>query len=357
MRCGRAWRGGDCFPRLIEAVVNKSDISKIQGITYKGEEGIVFTGMPEPINDLDSLPRPAWELFPWRDYSFLPFVTVAKPCLAIMGSRGCPFRCKFCALGYMGNLVRKRSPESIADEIEWLVKGFGARHIGFVDPIFPLDKKHAIATCRAIRAKNMSENWWWTCETRVDIVDEEMCREMKLARCKRILFGIESGVNDILKGIGKQYNTHDVRRGVAAAKAAGLEISAFFMLGLPGETKEMTKQTIDFALSLDIDFAKFAITIPLPGSELYDDLVKQGKISEPEWEKFTTFNPNPDSLPYVPEGMTGEELLRLHRLANLKFYLRPRIIFRHLFVIRSIGIKMMFHGAMLILKQLLKEGK
>jgi radical SAM superfamily enzyme YgiQ (UPF0313 family) len=345
------------FPRLIEAVVNKSDISKIQGITYKGEEGIVFTGMPEPINDLDSLPRPAWELFPWRDYSFLPFVTVAKPCLAIMGSRGCPFRCKFCALGYMGNLVRKRSPESIADEIEWLVKGFGARHIGFVDPIFPLDKKHAIATCRAIRAKNMSENWWWTCETRVDIVDEEMCREMKLARCKRILFGIESGVNDVLKGIGKQYNTDDVRRGVTAAKAAGLEISAFFMLGLPGETKEMTKQTIDFALSLDIDFAKFAITIPLPGSELYDDLVKQGKISEPKWEKFTTFNPNPDSLPYVPEGMTGEELLRLHRLANLKFYLRPRIIFRHLFVIRSIGIKMMFHGAMLILKQLLKEGK
>ena len=313
--------------------------------------------MSEPIEDLDALPRPAWKLFPWRDYSFLPFVTVAKPCLAISGSRGCPFRCKFCAMGYMGNLVRKRSPVSIADEIEWLVKEFGARHIGFVDPIFPLDKKHAIATCRAIRAKNMPENWWWTCETRVDIVDEEMCREMKLARCKRILFGIESGVNEVLAGVGKGYTTDNVKRGIVAARSAGLEISAFFMLGLPGETKETAKQTIDFALSLDIDFAKFAITIPLPGSELYDDLVKQGKISQPEWESFTTFNPDPDSLPYIPEGMTGKELLQLHRMANVKFYLRPKMIFRHLFVIRSIGLKMMFNGAMLILKQLFKDRK
>ncbi len=345
------------FPRLIEAFLNKSDISKIQGISYKGEEGIVFTGMSEPIEDLDALPRPAWKLFPWRDYSFLPFVTVAKPCLAISGSRGCPFRCKFCAMGYMGNLVRKRSPVSIADEIEWLVKEFGARHIGFVDPIFPLDKKHAIATCRAIRAKNMPENWWWTCETRVDIVDEEMCREMKLARCKRILFGIESGVNEVLAGVGKGYTTDNVKRGIVAARSAGLEISAFFMLGLPGETKETAKQTIDFALSLDIDFAKFAITIPLPGSELYDDLVNQGKISQPEWESFTTFNPDPDSLPYIPEGMTGKELLQLHRMANVKFYLRPKMIFRHLFVIRSIGLKMMFNGAMLILKQLFKDRK
>lgn len=346
------------FPELVEALLNNGKISKIQGITYKSENGIVSTKRCEPIRDLDSLPRPAWELFPWRAYTFLPFVTVAKPCLAIMGSRGCPFRCKFCALGYMGNLVRKRSPESIADEVEWLVKKFGARHVGFVDPIFPLDKKHAIATCRAIRAKNISETWWWTSETRVDIVDEEMCKEMKLARCKRISFGIESGVNEILANIGKRYTTDDVRRGVAAAKKSGLEISAFFMLGLPGETKKMAEETIKFVLSLDIDFAKYAITIPLPGSELYDDLVKRGKILAAEWDKFTTFNPDPNSLPYVPDGMTGGELLRLQQLANLKFYFRPKMIFRHLFVIRTIGFKQLFNGAILILKnlkQLLKD--
>jgi len=345
------------FPKLIDVFGADGDLSTIQGITYKDTNGVVSTQMCEPISDLDSLPYPAWEIFPWRAYTFLPFVTVAKPCLSIMGTRGCPFRCKFCALGYMGNRVRKRSPESIADEVEWLVTKFGIRHVGFVDPIFPLDKKHAIATCRAIRERNIQADWWWTSETRVDVVDEEMCREMKLARCKRILYGIESGVNELLSSVGKKYTTDDVRRGVAAARAAGLEISAFFMLGLPGETPEMTKQTIKFALSLDIDFAKFAITIPYPGSELYDQLVKDGRIDLHDWGKFTTFNPNPESLPYVPEGMTASQLLSLHRWANIKFYFRPRIIFRHLFVIRSVRLKALFNGAMLALRQLFKGEK
>lgn len=340
------------FPKLVDALVGNGNLKDVENITYKSDGEIFSTLRGEPIKDLDSLPYPAWDLFPWRAYTFLPFVTVAKPCLAIMGSRGCPFRCKFCALGYMGNLVRKRSPESIADEIEWLVKKFGTRHVGFVDPIFPLDKKHAIETCRAIRSRNIPGKWWWTSETRVDIVDEEMCREMKLARCKRISFGIESGVNEILASIGKRYTTDDVKRGVAAARKAGLEISAFFMLGLPGETKEMAQETIRFVLSLDIDFAKFAITIPLPGSELYDDLVKSGKIKMTDWDKFTTFNPDPNSLPYVPDGMTGEELLKLQQLANLKFYFRPKMILRHLFVIRTIGFKQLFNGAILILKNL-----
>ena len=343
------------FPKLVDVLTGGGALSDVPQISYMDSGSVKTTEMLPPLKDLDSLPWPAWELFPWRKYTFLPFVTVAKPCLSIMGSRGCPFRCKFCALGYMGNLVRRRSPESIAAEVEWLVRDFGVRHVGFVDPIFPLSKKHAIEVCRAIRDRNIPGRWWWTSETRVDVVDEEMCREMKLARCKRILFGIESGVDELLAGVGKHYTTEDVKRGVAAARAAGLEISAFFMLGLPGETAEMTRQTIEFALSLDIDFAKFAITIPLPGSELYDELVAQGKIAVSDWDKFTTFNPNPKDLPYVPDGMTAEELVELHRLANRRFYLRPKIIFRHLFVIRSIGIKALLNGARILLKQIFKR--
>jgi len=347
--------GEDRFHRLVDILTDGGDLSSVPGISYRDSGGVATTAMPEPIGDLDALPYPAWELFPWRKYTFLPFVTVAKPCLAVMGSRGCPFKCKFCALGYMGNRVRKRSPESIAAEIEWLVKDYGARHVGFVDPIFPLSKKHGVETCRAIRERNIPGEWWWTSETRVDVIDEEMCREMKAARCKRILFGIESGVDELLSSVGKNFTTDDVRRGVAAARAAGLEISTFFMLGLPGETAQMTRRTIEFALSLDIDFAKFAITIPLPGSELYDELVSGGKLALSDWDKFTTFNPNPDALPYVPEGMTGEELIRLHRRANWRFYMRPRIIFRHLFVIRSIGFKALFNGARILLRQLFKR--
>jgi len=229
------------------------------------------------------------------------------------------------------------------------------RHVGFVDPIFPLSKKQGIAVCRAIRERKIPGRWRWTSETRVDVVDEEMCREMKIAGCRRILFGIESGVDELLAMVGKNYTTSDVRRGIAAARAAGLEISAFFMLGLPGESAEMTRQTIEFAYSLDIDFAKFAITIPLPGSALYDDLVKEGRIANEDWDRFTTFNPDPDALPYVPENMTGRELLSLHRRATWRFYMRPKMIFRHLVVIRSIGFRMLSTGALILLRQFFRR--
>jgi len=339
------------FPQLVQALTDGGP-ADLLGVSVREGDSVRANLPPAMVEDLDALPRPAWDLFPWRSYTFLPFVTVAKPCLSLLGTRGCPFRCKFCALGYQGNHVRKRSPENIAAEIEWLVREYGIRHVGFVDPIFPFSKKHGVNTCAAIIARRIPGDWWWTSETRVDVIDEEICRAMKTARCKRILFGVESGVDELLAAVGKNFTTDDVRRAVGAARAAGLEISAFFMLGLPGETAAMTRRTIEFARELDIDFAKFGITIPLPGSELYDNLVRDGKIKPGDWDKFTTFNPAPESLPYVPLGLTGRELQRLHRRATWRFYVRPKMIFRHLFQIRSIGLKQIANGASILLRQL-----
>lgn len=342
------------FPRLIDALVDGSDPTRIPGVSLRRNGEVVSTPAAEVVGDLDALPLPAWDLFPFRSYTFLPFVTVAKPCLSILGSRGCPFRCKFYTLGYQGNLVRKRAPENIAAEVEWLVRVYGTRHVGFVDPIFPLSKKHGLATAAAIRDRRIPGDWWWTSETRVDVIDEELCRAMKEARCKRILFGVESGVDELLRNVGKNFTTADARRAVRAARAAGLEISAFFMLALPGETAAMTHRTIEFARELDIDFAKFGVTIPLPGSELYDDLLAAGKIKPDNWQHFSTFNPRPETLPYIPEGLTGAELQRLHRRATWRFYVRPKMIFKHLFTIRSIGLRQLANGAGILLRQLLR---
>lgn len=339
------------FPQLLDAWANGDDPATIPGLTFKNGDRLVHTGEGGVIEDLDALPYPAWDLFPWHAYTMLPFVTVAKPCLSILGTRGCPFRCKFCALGYQGNLVRKRKPEEIAAEVEWLVRAYGIRHVGFVDPIFPLSKQHGIATANAIADRKIPGQWWWTSETRVDVIDEETCRAMAASRCKRILFGVESGVDELLRNVGKNFTTDDVRRAVKAARSAGLEISAFFMLALPGETAAMTRQTIEFARELDVDFAKFGVTIPLPGSELYDSLVADHKIAMEDWRNFSTFNPDPETLPYIPEGLTGQELQRLHRWATWRFYMRPKMIFKHVFTIRSIGLRQLFNGAMILLRQ------
>ena len=343
--------GEHSFPLLAEALADDRLPTEIPGLSLFDGKNVIHTGPPQVIEDLDALPWPAWDMLPHRSYTFLPFVTVAKPCLSLLSSRGCPFSCRFCALGYQGNRVRTRSAENIAAEIDWLVRDYGIRHVGFVDPIFPLNKKIGLAVCEAIRARNIPHQWWWTSETRVDVIDEEICRAMRAARCKRILFGVESGVNELLTGVGKNFTTDDARRAVRVARAAGLEISAFFMLGLPGETAEMTRRTIEFARELDIDFAKFGLTVPLPGSALYDEMVEQGRIERHEWDKFTTFNPDPDSLAYIPEGMTGAQLQRLHRRATWRFYARPKMFFRQLFVTRSIGLKQMFNGARILLKQ------
>lgn len=342
------------MPKLCDVLDRGGSFDDVPGLTYMN--GGIHTTPIAPLlqgPELDELPRPAWDLFPEHVYGFLAFVNVAKPGLSIIGSRGCPFHCTYCALGYQGHKVRRRSPDNIAAEIEWLVTENGIRHVGFVDPIFPVHKQHGIDTCRAIRERNIPGEWWWTTETRVDVIDEEMCREMAAARCKRILFGIESGVDTLLKNVNKKCTAQDIRDGVRVARSAGLEISAFFMLGLPGETAEQTVENIEFARSLDIDFAKFGITIPYPGTKIWDDLVAEGKMKPGDWDKFSTFNHDPNTLPFIPRGLTGDELVRLHRRATFRFYVRPHMIWRHLFVIRSIGLRQMWNGAKIMLKHLL----
>ncbi|MCB9489130.1 MAG: radical SAM protein [Deltaproteobacteria bacterium] len=339
------------FLRLVEMVTKGGAEEDVPGLSFVDNGTVRMTKLADPPTDLDDLPRPAWDLFPQDVYTFLPFVTVAKPCLSLLATRGCPFHCKYCALGYQGHKVRRRSPDNIAAEVEWLVRDWGIRHVGFVDPIFPVHKRHGLETCQAIIERKIPGRWWWTTETRVDVIDEEICRAMKAARCKRVLFGIESGVDALLKNVDKKCTAAKVREGVTAAKKAGLEITAFFMLGLPGETAEMTRETIDFALSLDLDIAKFGITVPYPGTELYETLLAEGRIKKGEWEQWSTFNPNGDNLPFVPDGMTGPELDRLHKRANWLFFMRPRIIWRHLFVVRSIKLSHMMAGFRLFFRQ------
>ncbi|MCZ7584385.1 MAG: B12-binding domain-containing radical SAM protein [Deltaproteobacteria bacterium] len=264
------------FLKLIDVVTKGGAEEDVPGLSYLDNGTVRMTKVPDPPTDLDGLPYPAWDLFPKDVYTFLPFVTVATPCLSLLATRGCPFHCKYCALGYQGHKVRRRSPDNIAAEVEWLVRDWGIRHVGFVDPIFPVHKRHGLETCQAIEERKIPGRWWWTSETRVDVIDEEMCRAMKKARCKRILFGIESGVDMLLANVDKKCTAAKVREGVGYARNAGLEITGFFMLGLPGETAEMTRETINFALSLDIDVAKFRHHRALPRHGALRDAAGRG---------------------------------------------------------------------------------
>lgn len=347
--------GEEVVKKVVPALIDGKPPEGIEGVSWRKNGEVYLSSKVCLVEDLNSLPFPAWHLFPYRKYGLLPFADIKKPILTVLGSRGCPYNCSFCSLKYFGRRYRKRDVSNVVDEIEYLIDRFGIKQFGFVDPIFPLDREHCVEFCREMIKRGVNRRVVWTTETRPDMIDRELALLMKEAGLRRIIFGLESGVQELLRNVKKDYNIEKAKEAVRACREAGLETIGLFMIGLPGEKRELTLKTIEFAKKLDLDFAKFAITVPFPGSELYENLVREGKLKRDDWENFTTFNPDPHKLVFVPDGMTAEELLYLQRFASRSFYMRPRMILRQLFRIRTVPLHFIWKGVLSLLNIKWKE--
>lgn len=336
--------GEDTVVELVQALESgQEDLSKIDGLSWVDQGEPVSNKARALRRDLDTLAYPAWDLFPYHRYGLLPFADVAKPVLTMTGSRGCPYRCDYCSLLHSGKVYRRRDPHKIVDEYEYLVDRYGVRQIGLVDPIFPLVLKDLEPLCEELMRRKLDQKCVWLSETRADRLDEDTCRLMYAGGCRRVLLGIESGVDLLLGNVNKNLTTEKVRWGVNNARKAGLQTVGLFMIGLPGETPEMTRETIEFAVDLDLDFAKFAITVPFPGSKLFEDQW-QKTLFRDDWENYTTFNPDPDRLIYHPEGYDPELLIKMQSWAHKRFYVRMEQVRRQLLELRTINPKMMLYG-------------
>jgi len=340
------------FPEVIRALAKRKELKPIRGISFMLEGEAIKTGDRVPIGEIDSLPYPAWEHFPVKKYGFLPFMDISKPALSILSSRGCVYSCSYCSLLYMNNHYRERDPYKVVDEIEYLVDKFNVKQIGFVDPIFPFSRKTGITFSLEMIKRGLNKKLVWICETRVDKVDKELLGFMQEAGCRRILYGIESSSQDTLDNVCKNTSVDLVKKNISDTRKLNIQTAGLFMLGFTNETRAMMEDTIRLAKELDLDFAKFAITVPFPGSELYRSLVQSGKLKRTDWENFVTFNPNQNKLVSVNEHVSARDLVALQRIAHRKFYLRPQLIWRHLFRIKSIKkidmfnslIAFIFHG-------------
>ena len=304
--------------------------------------------------DLDRFPFPDWGLLPYERYSLLPLGTVARPIVAVAASRGCPFRCSYCALENQGKTYRKRSVSNVVDEIERDVSLFGVRQVGFMDPIFPMGPRHAIDFSREMIQRGLHEKVVWLSELRTDSVDREALTWMKRSGCRRLVFGIESGDDALLKAVFKKNTADRSRQTIRWCRELGITTVGLFMLGLPGETPAQTQATIDYACSLELDFAKFAITVPFPGSELYAQMAKDGRLNRRDWENYTTFNPDQERIVVVSEVQSPAQLLAALRRATAQFYLRPRMVARQLFTVRTIDAMQMAAGLWSVLPDLPK---
>lgn len=320
---------------VANAVKNKSSFELIKGISYF-KDGVVQHNELRPfIDDLDSLPYPAWDLFDMDKYHNDPRTAVKSKKtehseMQILATRGCPYACTFCSsrtTKSQGNKYRMRKPERVVDEVEYLYEKYESPVFAFMDLAFPLVKSHAIQLCEELIKRGLNQKISWLCEPRVKPLDRETLGMMKKSGCARVCFGIESGNQEILDALKKQFALDDARQAVSMAKAAGLEVDSMFMLGLPSETYEMSWKTINFAKELDVRFAIFNLFVPYPGCELYDVLKNENKIMADSWSAFTSYPSYSGNKPvYVPDGRSWQELVQIQKQAMREFYLSRKFI-------------------------------
>ena len=200
------------------------------------------------------------------------------------------------------------------------------------DDTFTLIPKRTEDICKDLVERKLDVGW--NCMTRVDRVNQELFHLMKKAGCYEVGFGIESGSERILKFIKKDLNKDQIRQGVKMAHTAGIDVRGFFMMGFPTETKAEIQQTIDFAKELNVDVAQFMICTPLPGTEMWEEAKKYGKVNDDDWKNFTFYAP--EKMPFTSTEMTDEELLGFYKKAYRSYYLRPTFMARQITKLRSV---------------------
>ncbi len=328
--------GEKTIVEMIGFLQGKVDIGQINGIAYRKDGEIIKNPSRLFERDLDKIPKPARELLPMEKYKLTASRTKGSTfCPTIIIARGCPFDCQFCSHPF-GRTFRHHSIERIFEELRELKTQYQVDQINFEADTLTLNKRFIKEMCRNLIKEGLDIRW--TCESRVDTIDEEMLKLMKNAGCWQISYGIESGSQRLLDIINKKTTKQQITNTVILTKKIGISIRGFFMLGLPTETKEESLETIKFAIELDPLWAQFTITIPYPGTPMFNNLDTKGKILHYNWSDYNTWGGWANKkLPYVPDGRTEEEIKALQKRALRMYYLRPRVLLRFLESISSIS--------------------
>lgn len=273
--------GEQTFLDLVRIIEKEESLEYVDGICYR-KNGTIFTTPPrEFIENLDSLPFPAFDLVaPLAKYPG-PYPVKSHPTIHIMASRGCPFDCQFCSNPIWGKKVRFHSPEYILNEIEWLQKTFQVHEIFFQDDTFNLNKEWLEKICNGIISRGLNKNCVFKSPFRANanLVSPALFKLLKKAGFWMIFYGVESGDPMVLKSINKNISLDELSRAFYLTKRAGIRTYASFMIGNISDTPSSIKNTVHFAKKIDPDYFGFGVTMPYPGSRLYEILESHNQIS------------------------------------------------------------------------------
>ncbi|MEI6578516.1 MAG: radical SAM protein [Eubacteriales bacterium] len=257
--------------------IGKSEsLDNIDGIAYKKDEKIIFTKCRD-FADLKDLPLIDWTIVNPQIY-YQKYIY--DDLLYLFSSKGCPFNCSFCGnLGYHRCMHRKRPIDMTLDEIENLVNNFHLKAVYFTDELWCAKKEDAYEFCRKVKERNLK--FFWGCDSRADQYSKEDLRIMHNAGCRWLLFGGESGSEIMLKKINKGIKSAGVEDVVKNCKEIGIAPIVTLVVGLPGETEEEVRATVDLGMRLRTKFVLVFHYFPTPGSDMQRKLVEQGLYKQP----------------------------------------------------------------------------
>jgi radical SAM superfamily enzyme YgiQ (UPF0313 family) len=316
--------------RTIAEVAEAADrtaLRTIKGLIVRDGEALVTTERRSRIQDLSALPFPAWELlqgFP-SNYPLKRIRYRQYPVGDLCTSRGCPYQCSFCDKSVFGSQFRAFSPAYVIEAIDRLRRCSHVREIMFKDDLLMFQRERLIEICAGL----LQRNWGltWSCMGRADAIDPELALLMKKAGCWQISYGIESANERILHAVNKSLRLESVEYALRITREAGISPRGFFILGLPFETEETMRKTMDFAKRAPLDDINVALLTPFPGTQLYDRAETYG-VFDRDWRRM-----NKLQAVFVPFGLEREALERNLKRFYVEFYARPKMLFKNARVI------------------------
>lgn len=258
----------EIIEKLIDDIINNK-IPDYPGVCYKRDNQVVISEVILRINDLSEIPFPRVSGLPIKNY----YCPDAKetPMMLMQLSRGCPNGCAFCSASFVqGKKIRYFSTNAIIDQLEYLANELNIKEISFVDDGFTTNKKMALEICNGIIERNIKLSWF--CNARADCLNEDLVKKMKQAGCHQIYIGCESGNNEILKSVNKNITINQLFKASELLHKYDIDLSVGFIIGLPGETFETVKESVNLAIALCPNKTQFSRFVSLPGSKLFNEV-------------------------------------------------------------------------------------